>query len=68
MGRLTEAFGFCHIHPDDFSKMWLKHNITMFDPKPKMYELRKQIIRDNTKELKEDENAVSVLFKRVKSK
>lgn len=49
MGRLTEAYGFCNVSPNEFTTLWKKHNITMIDPKPELYVIRKQILRIKTK-------------------
>lgn len=49
MGRLTEAYGFCNVDSNHFTPMWIKHHITMLDPKPALYVIRKQILRTKSK-------------------
>jgi hypothetical protein len=49
MGRLTEAYGFCTVDTKNFTPLWIKHHITMLDPKPELYVIRKQILRIKSK-------------------
>jgi len=51
MGRLTEGFGFLHISVKKYNKMWLVHNVTSLTPSPKLYAIRKEVIKS-----KRDEN------------
>ena len=56
MGRLTEAFGFCNVHPNQFNILWIKHNITTLNPQPELYVIRKQILRSKAKKIKDEKN------------
>ena len=56
MGRLTEAFGFCNVHPNQFYPLWIKHHITTLDPKPELYVIRRQILREKAKKIKDEKN------------
>lgn len=56
MGRLTEAYGFCNVDTKNFTPLWIKHNITMLDPKPSLYVIRKQILRIKTKAQTDEKN------------
>lgn len=54
MGRLTEGFGFLHVSVKKYNKMWLVHNVTSLSPSPKLYAIRKEVIKSK-KEENEDE-------------
>ncbi len=45
MGRLTEGFGFLHVSVKKYTKLWLEHNITALTPSPKLYSIRKEVIK-----------------------
>jgi hypothetical protein len=56
MGRLTEAYGFCNVHPNKFNSMWIQHHITTLNPKPELYVIRKQILRLKSKNKRDEKN------------
>jgi hypothetical protein len=56
MGRLTEAYGFCNVNPNQFTPLWIKHHITTLNPKPELYVIRKQILRLKTKNTINEKN------------
>ena len=45
MGRLTEGFGFLHVSVKKYTKLWLEHNVTSLTPSPKLYSIRKEVIK-----------------------
>jgi len=57
MGRLTEGFGFLHVSVKKYTKLWLEHNVTSLTPSPKLYSIRKEVIKSKKEQItdKEDE-------------